>query len=566
MSVGTAQVNCSIAVRPVKQFLRRPAVRLLRFAFFLFGIFLSARGAYGAGKEFDAVKGYWVCKANCTCAPASPLRSASITEDGTARNECGAESKLKISNLRLQAAGWSPNGDLGGTISADGKIINWDNHSVWEKFPGDAAELETRRAYWERKIFYCGAVAGQPFPSKNGTGEDCDDGDSVMFNALICRGGDPRGCEAVKHSQDGSMEDDGRFWRSPNKLKLHPPEAFNGQTTFSGDHALGLFLYFGYTRDSASFKRWISWIDKNERCDAQDCGLSPSGTPRYCKDDRCALRLDDCPTLLLLAERLNAGVPFCSPNPIVPVPSVVTVAENLKTQYDHTLALFPAQPPELRALRDNFDRALKTYQDATALAEQVRAKVFAGLIRHSNMVQVEKALTLRISKRGFSRHNAMVQIMMLQDWGLGTRRMSQLAKDVADEHTPIFNDGEPKNPFFQYVAHRRDNKGKMLSDFLEECPAEKTDPNGKRSQWSWERETKEKAWLNTMYWDCLFIASMYVDNTATPPDDNTTEDGLRKLLNEALEKIKQPREAAEKALKAVVNFKMPPSPPTIGDV
>ena len=500
-----------------------------------------------AAKDLDGLRGLWVCKSGCGCTPASPHRYTFIKAEGVARNECGNESKLTITKGRLQAPGWGENGNLGATVSADGRTINWADRSIWARLPTDASELETKMAYWESQAFYCGAVKGQPFPSKfaGGPSPSCDDGDSIMFNALLCRAGDPRGCNTIKLSQDGRKGDDGRFWRSPNKLKIRPPEGENGQTSFSADHAVGLFLYFGYTRDSAALKRWINWIGANERCASADCLPMPPGTPRYCKDDHCGFRIDDCPTLLLLAERLNVGVPFCSPNAILPVPTLESAALELKKQYDATFGKLPIEPPGLKELRGNFDKALKAYQDATAIVEQLRAKVTAMEIRRSNLVQIEKTLTARLNARGYSRHNALVQIMMLQDWGEGTSKMSGAADDLATN--------EPENPFFQYVAHRRKNKAAMLSD-IDVCPTAGNDPKGSRSQWSWERDTSEKAWVNTMYWDCLFIAAMYLDKAATPPDDNSTEDTLRGLLDDAIKAAAQPRQATETTLKGITDM------------
>jgi hypothetical protein len=114
---------------------------------------------------------------------------------------------------------------------------------------------------------------------------------------------DPRGCSTVKLSQDP----DGRFWRSPNKRKVRPKEGKDDQTTFSGDHAIGLFVYFGHTGDAEAFKRWIQWIGVNERC-MTFCGPMPHGTPRYCLDDRCTFRPGDCQVLLLLGDKLDVPV------------------------------------------------------------------------------------------------------------------------------------------------------------------------------------------------------------------------------------------------------------------
>jgi hypothetical protein len=335
------------------------------------------------------------------------------------------------------------------------------------------SELRTRIGYWESRAFSCSSNYGD-FPSKEGDGgaPACDDGDSVMFNALLCRAGDERGCKTVRQSQD----EDGRFWRSPKKRQARPEEPSGlkgGETTFSGDHAVGLMVYFGHSGDKSTFENWIKWIDSNERC-LTFCGAMPIGTPRYCKNDRCAFRPDDCQTLLLLGQRLNVGVPFCAIDPITPVPTITNVAQALKNTYDETLGKFPVQPPRLKLLRDNFDDALRAYEDAVRPIEQLRTQVFASAVRTLLMAQIEKALSARFNDRGFSRHNALVQIMMLQDWGLGIRWMSSEATRVAKD--------EPLNPFFQYVAYRRQNKASMLPLILDECPSKTTDRDHLRRQ------------------------------------------------------------------------------------
>jgi len=149
----------------------------------------------------------------------------------------------------------APAGTGNGPVSADVSTLTWDNGGLWTRLPPSASKLDRWTAYWESRTFYCPSIASL-FPSKEGA--PCDDGDSIMFNALLCRMGDPRGCHAVKLSQttDPSLGDFGRFWRSPEQQRLRPqepPGLKDGQTTFSGDHAQGLFLYFGYTGDEAHF-------------------------------------------------------------------------------------------------------------------------------------------------------------------------------------------------------------------------------------------------------------------------------------------------------------------------
>jgi hypothetical protein len=523
--------------------------------FRLFALILSLVFVFSSAlaDDFSAVKGSWVCTSGCGCTPASPSRYASITSGGRARNECGAESALTLTGNRLQATDWT----TGATLSPDDTTINWDNNSVWSRLPVDASDLDQRIAWDESRAFYCESGAGR-FPSKEAESgaPACDDSDSVMFNALLCRSGDPRGCNTVKLAQDS----DGRFWRSPKRRLERTAEPTTaddaiaklqnrdlGETTFSGDHATGLFVYFGHMGDKErdAFRRWIAWIDSNERC-LTFCGAAPIGTPRFCKNDRCAFRPGDCSMLVLLGRKLGVGVPFCAVDPITPIPTVVNVAQALKNSYDETLGKFPVQPPMLKLLRDNFDKALKAYQDAVAPIEELRTRIEAEAVRALMLSQIEATLSAKFNDRGFSRHNALVQIMILQDWGLGKSWMSDAADQIADN--------EPLNPFFQYVAHRRSNKSSMLPLIGAECPNETTDTNHLRRQWSWERDTDKKEWNNTMYWDCVFISAMYREGGTTPPDDDSTENALRAALLQAINLANAALATTQGSLQAITDL------------
>lgn len=394
-------------------------------------------------------------------------------------------------------------------------------------------ELQDRMSLWQERAFTCPSAEGG-FPSKEEghLSKTCDDGDSVMFNALLCRAGVESGCNAVRLSQDH----DGRFWRSPNKRAERPAEATGlekGQTSFSGDHATGLMVYFGHTQDAEAFRRWIAWINSNERC-TSFCGSMPIGTPRYCKNDRCALRIGDCQTLLLLGARLKVGVPFCSVDPFNAIPTFASAAQALKKAYDETLGKLPVQPPELKALRDNFDKALAAHEEAVAPIAALRTRIEAAAVQALSLAQIEKAVSARVNNRGYSRHNAMVMVMALQEWGSGSAGMSAEAVRIAAD--------EPQNPFFQYVAHRRVSKASMQPLLLAECPS-RSDPMNHRFQWAWERDTAEQAWLKTMYWDCLFAARLFLEEQAYPADAAAPAEAV---LRQQLAMLISQAEAAQK--------------------
>src|SRR5690348_11546418 len=79
-----------------------------------------------------------------------------------------------------------------------------------------AGELTERRAAWHAGAPRCGE-----FPSK----EACEDGDTTLFNGLLCASGEPLGCRAVQRAQGA----DGRFWRSPRRVdgNLGQPKSFS---------------------------------------------------------------------------------------------------------------------------------------------------------------------------------------------------------------------------------------------------------------------------------------------------------------------------------------------------
>jgi hypothetical protein len=138
--------------------------------------------------------------------------------------------------------------------------------------------LNDAENFWRQDVArYC-----EGFPSK----ENCDDGDSVIFNGLLCMVGDDSGCETVRASQDES----GRFWRSPRRNPGNLGEA----KSFSRDQTLGVLLYLVRTQDRDAAQRWINWIYDNRYCSIKNPlsgGCSIYGY-RVCRDDKeiCDLR------------------------------------------------------------------------------------------------------------------------------------------------------------------------------------------------------------------------------------------------------------------------------------
>ena len=510
-----------------------------------------ALASAGWAQDASNMKGNWICKTNCTCKLSSPQKFASISEKGVARNECGFESNVTFTGGGIKAVEWKLSGD----ISKDNNSITWKNGTVWIRQPAKADKLDILVAYWESQTFYCGA-RNQHFPSKEAEGgaPKCDDGDSVMFNALLCRNGDQRGCDAIARSQDA----DGRFWRSPVKMLLRPEEPKNpfkgGQTTFSADHAAGLFVYFNHTLDARAFKKWIKWIDRNEVC-VTWCGSMPPGTPRYCKNDRCTFRIGDCQTLLLLGTRMNVAVPFCSADLLKTVPTVTNLAATFKSAYHQAVKKMKIKPPGMDIVEKVFDESLKVYESAIAPVELLRTKLEARLVEGLLLTQIHESISVLVNAKGYSRHNALVQVMLLEDMGLGRSWMNDAAIKVAKD--------EPANPFFQYVAYRYKNKKSMLPLILAECPSSETDPHKRRLQWSWERDSAKKEWEHTMYWDCIFIAHLYREPGSYPPYGKDLDLGpATDALNLAIKQLEELQKLVEIALKQVQEVAAIASDPT----
>lgn len=117
-------------------------------------------------------------------------------------------------------------------------------------FKLQAQSLDESENFWRSEVTrYCGA-----YPSK----DDCDDGDSVIFNGLLCMSGEEIGCQSVRNSQDIY----GQFWRSPRRN----PGNLGEDSSFSRDQTLGVLLYLVKTRDTGAAIRWMDWIEDNKYC------------------------------------------------------------------------------------------------------------------------------------------------------------------------------------------------------------------------------------------------------------------------------------------------------------
>src|SRR6478736_9863176 len=145
--------------------------------------------------------------------------------------------------------------------------------------PTQAQTLPIAEEFWRQEV----VRTCEGFPSK----DDCDDGDSIIFNGLLCMVGEEQGCDTVRQSQDA----DGRFWRSPRRT----PGNLGQGKSFSRDQTLGALLYIAKTQDRDAALRWLRWIEDNRYCSFKNplTGKCASWGYRVCRDsdkDVCDLR------------------------------------------------------------------------------------------------------------------------------------------------------------------------------------------------------------------------------------------------------------------------------------
>ena len=189
-----------------------------------------------------------------------------------------------------------------------------------------------------------------------------------------------RGCDAVKALQS---PEDGRWWRSPKKLREKPPEGAGGETTFSNDHAQGVWAYIAETKDTNAFRGWTGWIAKNSK----QLGF----IPRYCEDDRCGFKFTDCPMLDRLAVRLEIGNPICDLVPIPPLPIVDLAAladeiVGLRKMFEAAEKLVTAVLPGATALA-GLNPLRKKFDD---LMNKMRSKVDELIELQSRMKTLQR--------------------------------------------------------------------------------------------------------------------------------------------------------------------------------
>ena len=349
--------------------------------------------------------------------------------------------------------------------------------------PSFFADEAWSRDAWSDAAHLCHAPDGFAFASKGPIDtkvnpDDCDDGDSTIFNGLLCASGDKRGCEAVKRSLTTEAGlDESRMWRSPRRAQTNNLHRENGSVvtgdsgehkTFSPDQELGLLLYAVTTGDKSSLERWFNWLDHNRPW--ADQATKVHNVPRYCHHQNCTMRpidrdMDDAVFRALGGEspdgirnyKLNATLLTIPITMVVPgVQTILQLYLNMsvgdKIYYEATLNA-PNFPTHLSAIR------------AWLLVK----------IQHPNQGRAKETIAMIANK-------------------------------------------QPKNPFYQYLHEGATPKVAAL--VKKYCPAPSQSRGGDLGHWTWESDSSD--WKvpakidngkpSSMLWDCIFMRNLLGDH------------------------------------------------------
>jgi len=127
-----------------------------------------------------------------------------------------------------------------------------------DEAPRDPSPLETSRLGIELWAEKCQGGAAK---------KDCGDGDSTLWNGLLCASGEAFACDAVRASQDES----GRVWRSPRLKGIDP------KNTFSRDMGMGTLAYLAKSKNKDFGEKWTAFINSNKGlCEKENenCGVT----------------------------------------------------------------------------------------------------------------------------------------------------------------------------------------------------------------------------------------------------------------------------------------------------
>jgi hypothetical protein len=218
----------------------------------------------------------------------------------------------------------------------------------------------------------------------------------------------------------------------------------SADVSFSPDQALGVMLYTAVVKDVAAFDHWAQWLDDNRPCIVEIGGnCLQKGWLRYCTDD---------------------------------------VPDKRCTLRPGDCAFLTATGKYIGSSRvDLCEMVLKELNLPSSFIPSVPSQVLASA---------------SVNETGFPLHLAAVTLLLARTLGINDPDLDKAGQILAAR--------QDQNPFFQYLATGATSG--TITLLLNLCPNPNRPSNG-RNQWSWERDQKDKAWLNSMYWDCIFLGS-----------------------------------------------------------
>ncbi|WP_338834099.1 hypothetical protein [Bradyrhizobium septentrionale] len=419
--------------------------------------------------------------------------------------------------------------------------------------------------FWRRRVATCrvdGTISPNTatgFPTKydypvGDSHTQCDDGDMVLFNGLLCAAGEQKGCDGVRDALDFES---GHWWRSP-AIKLRNKDSVD-QPNLNSDQALGVMLYILQRNDAKAFRSWMHFIAMNGPCNSNAClgvraaGL-PISVPRFCglkgnDSNNCMFRTNDCSLLLLIGHYLGeqrAAISVCGPLGWTGLPDPATFQPKIRdalSVYRGAYATitdlqekivelhkklrfapppFPPLPPSPDDIEKNFGPVVSKLDKARDAAEgllkvpdlggfavayaaaaagvQATAQVNGKELKNGKLVPIIDGPD--VGKAASARHLAATSNFILQKFQIKTPGLKEAAAELLR--------ATPENPYFEFLAYGGPNEN-MLSRIMKTCPADDFDPDRKvrRFQWSWERQDLKSSTAETMYWDCIFVGDLY---------------------------------------------------------
>lgn len=113
------------------------------------------------------------------------------------------------------------------------------------------------------------------------------DGDACIYSGLASISGYPEPINTIIHSQD----ENGRMWRSPNRVGIDP------ECAYSRDQLFGLLVYSVNSGNPAPLRGFMEYYNKNQKmCEP-------------CHDNRCKLLISTKGILYRVCKRLKIEVP-----------------------------------------------------------------------------------------------------------------------------------------------------------------------------------------------------------------------------------------------------------------